>query len=316
MIPTLQDLREAHSRIKPYIHHTPVMTCQYINEQAGCNIFFKCENFQKVGAFKARGGFNAVLSLSDEEKAKGVTAHSSGNHAQAVAIAAQITGVKARIVMPNNAPKVKKAAVKGYGAEVIECEPTLEAREGTVQKIIDETGATLIHPFNDYHIIAGQGTSAIELIEEIDDLDYIFAPIGGGGLISGSALAAKYLAPKTKVIGAEPKEADDAYRSFKAGKILPHESPPKTIADGLLTTLGEKTFEIILKEVDDILTVNEEQIIAAMRMIWERMKIIIEPSCAVPLAALLANKDRFKNSNIGLILSGGNVDLEKLPFGK
>lgn len=314
MIPDIKLLQEAHTRIKPYIHNTPVLSAQYINNLSNAEVYFKCENFQKVGAFKARGGFNAILSLSDEEKRKGVTAHSSGNHAQAVALAAKTMGIPAYIVMPRNAPSVKKAAVKEYGAEVIECEPTLEAREATVEEIIEEKGAILIHPFNDYRIVAGQATAAMELIEQCEDLDYIFTPIGGGGLISGTSLAAKYLSPNTKVIGSEPEEADDAYRSFKAGKILPHNHPPQTIADGLLTTLGDKTFEIISQEVHDILLVNEKEIVAAMKLIWERMKIIVEPSCAVPLAALLRNKGQFKGKKIGIILSGGNVDLKRLPF--
>ncbi|MEP2773121.1 MAG: threonine/serine dehydratase [Fulvivirga sp.] len=314
MIPTLQDFKAAHERIKPYIHNTPVLSSQQLNTLTGCEVYFKCENLQKVGAFKARGGFNALLSLSEDERKKGVTAHSSGNHAQAVALAAKTLGVKAYIVMPSTAPKVKKDAVIGYGAEVIECEPTLEARESTVDQIINEKGAVLIHPFNDYNIIAGQGTAAIELLESQPDLDYIFTPIGGGGLVSGSALVAKYLSPNTKVIGAEPEEADDAFRSFKAGKILPHETPPKTIADGLLTTLSDKTFEIIMQEVEDVLVVNEEEIVAAMQLMWERMKIVTEPSGAVPFASLIRNKERFQGKRIGIIISGGNVDLGKLPF--
>lgn len=311
---TLQDFKAAHERIKPYIHKTPVLSSQQLNTLTGCEVYFKCENLQKVGAFKARGGFNALLSLSENERKKGVTAHSSGNHAQAVALAAKTLGVKAYIVMPSTAPKVKKDAVLGYGAEVIECEPTLEARESTVDQIVKDKGAILIHPFNDYNIIAGQGTAAIELLESQPDLDYIFTPIGGGGLVSGSALVAKYLSPKTKVIGSEPEEADDAFRSFKAGKILPHETPPKTIADGLLTTLGEKTFEIIKQEVEDVLVVNEREIVAAMQLMWERMKIVTEPSGAVPFAALIRNKERYHGKRIGIIISGGNVDLGKLPF--
>lgn len=311
---TLQDFKAAHERIKPYIHNTPVLSSQQLNTLTGCEVYFKCENLQKVGAFKARGGFNALLSLSENERKKGVTAHSSGNHAQAVALAAKTLGLKAYIVMPSTAPKVKKDAVLGYGAEVIECEPTLEARESTVDQIIKEKGAVLIHPFNDYNIIAGQGTAAIELLESQPALDYIFTPIGGGGLVSGSALVAKYLSPKTKVIGSEPEEADDAFRSFKAGKILPHETPPKTIADGLLTTLSDKTFEIIMQEVEDVLVVNEEEIVAAMQLMWERMKIVTEPSGAVPFASLIRNKERFQGKRIGIIISGGNVDLGKLPF--
>lgn len=314
MIPDLATLKAAHERIKNYIHKTPVLTSSFINEAAGASLFFKCENFQKVGAFKARGGYNAILSLSKEDQAKGVTAHSSGNHAQAVAIAAQTLNIPSYIVMPSNAPKVKKAAVEGYGAKVITCEPTLEARENNVRKVVEDKGAVLIHPFNDYSIIAGQATSAMELIGEIDSLDYILTPIGGGGLASGTALAVKYLSPTTKVIGCEPEEADDAYRSFREGKLLLHKRPPKTMADGLLTTLGDKTFDIIQNELADILVVNEREIADAMKIIWQRMKIIIEPSSAVPLAALIRNKELFANKKVGLIISGGNVDLENLPF--
>jgi len=314
MIPTLKDLQAAHNRIRPHIHETPVLTSKFIDDLVGCKVYFKCENFQKVGAFKARGGYNAILSLSDEECKKGVTAHSSGNHAQAVAIASRTRGIDAYIVMPKTAPKVKVDAVKGYGAEVIMCEPTLEARESTVEKIIAEKGANLIHPFDDYRIIAGQSTATLELLDQAPKLDYIMAPIGGGGLISGACLATKYLSPTTKVIGSEPEEADDAYRSLKKGVILPHDKPPKTVADGLLTTLGVKTFNIIKEEVDQIWTVSEAEIIEAMKIVWQRMKIIIEPSCAVPLAALIKNKNKMEGSSIGLILTGGNVDLDKLPF--
>ncbi|MTI19550.1 threonine/serine dehydratase [Fulvivirga sp. RKSG066] len=314
MVPTLQTLREAHDRIRPYIHNTPVLTSTYINSLSEASIYFKCENFQRIGAFKARGGFNALLSLGKDRLTQGVTAHSSGNHAQAVAVAAQTLGVPAYIVMPKTAPKVKQAAVAGYGAEIILCEPTLEARESTVAQIVEEKGAILIHPFNDYSIIAGQGTAAIELLEEVYQLDYILTPIGGGGLTAGSSLAAKYLSPTTKIVGCEPEKADDAYRSLRSGELKAHKSPPKTTADGLLTTLGDKTFGIIKDNVGDILLVNESEIIQAMRLIWERMKIIIEPSCAVPFAALLRNKDLFKGKKVGIILSGGNVDLGKLPF--
>jgi len=314
MAPNLKELKEAHNRIKPYIHKTPVLTSSYIDDLVGAKIFFKCENFQKVGAFKARGGFNAILSLNDQEKSKGVTAHSSGNHAQAVALASKSQGIAAFIVMPKTAPKVKVEAVKDYGAEVIFCEPTLEAREKTVENIIAERGATLIHPFDDYRIISGQSTATLELLEQTNKLDYIMAPIGGGGLISGACLACKYLSPSTKIIGSEPTEADDAYRSVNEGKILPHDKPPRTVADGLLTTLGKKTFEIINDEVNQIWVVSEEEIINAMKIIWQRMKIIIEPSCAVPLAGLIKNKDQVQGSSIGVILTGGNVDLDKLPF--
>ncbi len=308
MEPNLNDIQIAHERIKPYIHRTPVLTSMSINELAGCEIFFKCENFQKIGAFKARGGMNAVLSLTQAEQQKGITTHSSGNHAQAIALAAKTVGTKAYIVMPSNAPIIKKNGVLALGGEVIECEPTLEARESTVQKIIDEKGATFVHPFDNYAVIAGQATAAKELIEEIPDLHVVMAPVGGGGLLSGTALITHYLLPNAEVIAGEPEGAADAILSFHSDKI---EKAPfiKTIADGLLTTLGDKTFKIIKKHVKDIITVSDDEIIAAMRLIWERLKIVIEPSCAVPFAALLKQKDRFKGQKVGIILTGGNVDL-------
>lgn len=305
-----QTIEQAHERIKSYIHHTPVLTSQSIDDEAGCSVFFKCENFQKVGAFKARGAMNAALSLSPEQLSKGLATHSSGNHAQALARAAKILGVKSYIVMPRTAPDIKKRGVKGYGGEIFECEPTLQAREATLAEVIKKTGATEIHPFNNYEVIAGQATAAKELFERIKDLDVIMAPVGGGGLLSGTALAAKYFSPKTKVIAGEPAGSDDAYRSMQSGKI--EQAQSQTIADGLLTTLGDKTFPIIRELVSEVITVTDEQIIAAMRMVWERMKIIIEPSCAVPLAALLKEKKRFKGKRVGIILSGGNVDLEKV----
>ncbi|MDF7817332.1 pyridoxal-phosphate dependent enzyme [Runella sp. MFBS21] len=313
MIPTLSVISAAHERIRPYIHQTPVLTCQTINRLSGAEIYFKCENFQKIGAFKARGGVNAVLSLSEEELTNGVTTHSSGNHAQAIAYAAGLVGTKAYIVMPRTAPQVKKDAVRGYGAEVIECEPTLEARESTVAQVIAEHGATMIHPFNDYRVIAGQATATKELIEEKGNFDVIMAPVGGGGLLSGTALSAHYLCPKAEVIAGEPEGAADAVLSIKTGNI---EKAPfiNTIADGLLTNLGDKTLEIIRVHVKDILLVSDPEIIEAMRLIWERMKIVIEPSCAVPFAALLRNKERFTGKKVGIILTGGNVDLGKLPF--
>jgi threonine dehydratase len=312
-IPTLEDIKTVHARIKPFIHQTPVLSSQSINELAGCEIYFKCENFQKIGAFKARGGMNAVLSLSKAEQQKGITTHSSGNHAQAIALAAKTVGTKAYIVMPNNAPIIKKNGVKALGGEIIECEPTLEARESTVQQVIERTGATFIHPFNNYDVIAGQATATVELIAEIPHLQVIMAPVGGGGLLSGTALATHYLLPNTEVIAGEPEGAADAILSFKSGKI---EKAPyiKTIADGLMTNLGDKTLEIIRMYVKDIITVSDEEIISAMRLIWERLKIVIEPSCAVPFAALLKQKDRFAEKKVGIILTGGNVDLGKLPF--
>ena len=312
-IPNLQDIQNAHERIKPFIHHTPVLSSQSINELAGCEIYFKCENFQKIGAFKARGGMNAVLSLSKEEQEKGITTHSSGNHAQAIALAAKTVGTKAYIVMPNNAPEIKKKGVLALGGEIIECEPTLEARESTVLQVIKRTGATFVHPFNNYDVIAGQATATVELIAEIPNLQVVVAPVGGGGLLSGTALATHYLLPYAEVIAGEPEGAADAVLSFKSGKI---EKAPyiKTIADGLMTSLGDKTLEIIRMYVKDIITVSDDEIIAAMRLIWERLKIVIEPSCAVPFAALLKQKERFSGRKVGIILTGGNVDLGKLPF--
>lgn len=313
MIPTLSVISAAHERIRPYIHHTPALTCQTLNQISGAEVVFKCENFQKIGAFKARGGVNAVLSLTPEELKNGVTTHSSGNHAQAIAYAAGLVGAKAYIVMPRTAPQVKKDAVRGYGAEVIECEPTLDARETTVAQVIAEHGATMIHPFNDYRVIAGQATATKELIEDCGPFDVMMAPVGGGGLLSGTALSTHYLCPTAEVIAGEPEGAADAVLSFKTGNI---EKAPyiNTIADGLLTSLGDKTLEIIRVHVKDILTVSDPEIIAAMRLIWERMKIVIEPSCAVPFAALLKNKEQFVGKKVGIILTGGNVDLGKLPF--
>jgi threonine dehydratase len=310
MIPDKQTIIEAHERIKTYISHTPVMSSQSVNERAGCQVFFKCENFQKVGAFKSRGAMNAALSLSPEQRAKGIATHSSGNHAQAIARAAKILGIKSYIVMPRTAPEIKKQGVRGYGGEIFECEPTLQAREATLAEVIKKTGATEIHPFNNYEVIAGQATAAKELFEEVGQLDVVMAPVGGGGLLSGTALAAKYFSPETMVIAGEPSGSDDAYRSMKSGRI--EQAQSKTIADGLLTTLGDKTFPIIHQNVSEIITVTDDEIIDAMRLVWERMKIIIEPSCAVPLAGLLKEKEKFKGKRVGIILSGGNVDLEKV----
>ncbi|MEO9887143.1 MAG: pyridoxal-phosphate dependent enzyme [Balneola sp.] len=312
-IPTISDIKEAHQVIDPYAHRTPVLSSNKVNSRTNASIFFKCENFQKVGAFKFRGACNAVLTLSDSEAEQGVATHSSGNHAQALALAAKIRGIKAYVVMPENAPKVKVEAVKNYGAEVTFCEASLDAREGTLQKVVERTGATIIHPYNDSRIVAGQGTAAIELMEECPFLDIIMTPIGGGGLLSGTALAVKSINPDIEVIGTEPKEADDAYRSFKEGKLIPAYST-NTIADGLRTSLGELPFQIIQKHVDDILTVDEESIISAMRFIWERMNMIIEPSCAVPVAAVFNNHKRFVGKKIGIIITGGNVDLDNLPW--
>ncbi len=312
-LPTFKDVQNAHEIVKKYAHHTPVLTSSSINKIIGGNLFFKCENFQKVGAFKFRGACNAVFSLTDEEAQKGVATHSSGNHAAALALAAKIRGIAAHIVMPSNSPEIKKKAVAGYGAKITFCEPTLQARENTLAQIVAETGATEIHPYNNFNVIAGQGTAAKELIEDFGEFDIIIAPVGGGGLLSGTALSTKFLLPGCNVIAAEPAGADDAFRSFREKKIIPSVNP-KTIADGLLTSLGERNFAIIMENVDDIVTVSEEKIVEAMRMIWERMKIIIEPSSAVPLAAILEGKIEIQNKKVGIILSGGNLDLGKLPF--
>jgi threonine dehydratase len=307
---TKEQIEQAHERIKPFIHKTPVLTCNTINQLAGAELFFKCENFQKIGAFKIRGGMNAVLTLSIEKAANGIATHSSGNHAQAIAYAARQVKTKAYIVMPNNSPGVKVNAVKGYGAEVTFCEPNQQAREETLQAIVDRTGAEFIHPYNDERVITGQATCAKELLEEIPSLDYLLAPVGGGGLLSGTLLSVHYFSPATKVYAGEPEGAADAVLSLKSGKI---ESAPyiNTIADGLLTKLGDKTFPIIQQYVTDILTVSDEEIISTLRLVYERMKIIVEPSCVVPLAALLKNKELFAGKRAGIILSGGNVDLKK-----
>ncbi|RZS95733.1 pyridoxal-phosphate dependent enzyme [Cecembia calidifontis] len=311
--PSLDDIKAAHQRIQPFIHRTPIMNSEAINQIAGCEIYFKCENFQKVGAFKARGAANAVVKLTDKQKKNGVATHSSGNHAAALARAATVAGIKSYIVMPSNAPEIKKKAVKGYGGEIIECEPNLQARETTLQEVVDRTGATFIPPYDYMDVIEGQATCALEMWEEGIAFDTIMAPVGGGGLLGGTALTTKYISPQTQVIAGEPAGADDAYRSFHAKQLIPMVGP-KTIADGLLTSLGNINFAIIMDYVDDILTVTDEEIIDAMRLIYERMKIVIEPSCAVPLAALLKHKERFKGQKVGIILSGGNVDLGKLPF--
>jgi len=307
---TKEQIEQAHERIKPFIHKTPVLTSSYLNQLSGAELFFKCENFQKIGAFKIRGGMNAVLSLPKDKLANGIATHSSGNHAQAIAYAARQIGTKAYIVMPNTSPKVKVEAVKGYGAEITFCEPNQQARETALQTIVDRTGAEFIHPYNDERVITGQATCAKELLEEIPALDFILAPVGGGGLLSGTLLSAHYFSPSTKVYAGEPEGAADAVLSIKSGQI---EAAPyiNTIADGLLIKLGDKTFPIILQYVTDIFTVTDKEIIAALQLVYERMKIIVEPSCVVPLAALLKNKEIFAGKKAGIILSGGNVDLKK-----
>jgi threonine dehydratase len=311
--PTVQDIKAAAERIKPYILRTPVMTSESINREVESEVFFKCENFQKVGAFKIRGAANAVFSLSDEECRKGVATHSSGNHAAALTYAASLRGIPAFIVMPNNAPSVKRAAVERYGAKIYFCEPTAKARQETLEQVVRQTGATVVHPYNDYRVIAGQGTAALELLEEVPDLDVVLAPVSGGGLLSGTAILVKGISPRTLVMGTEPEGADDAFRSFKEGRIVVCEHP-QTIADGLRMFLGDKTFPIIQKHVNGIITVSEEGIIRGMKMVWERMKVVIEPSSAVPVAALLEKKADFAGKRIGVILTGGNVDLDRLPW--
>jgi threonine dehydratase len=311
--PELSDIQLAHSRISHFIHKTPVMSSRLLNELFNCELFFKCENFQKVGAFKFRGATNAVISLTAEEKKQGVVTHSSGNHAAALALAARMNGVKAYIVMPDNAPVVKKNAVAGYGAEITFCKSTLQSREEATLTIMEKTGATLVHPYDNFTVICGQGTAALELLQEMDDLEIVIAPIGGGGLMSGTSTCVKGINKDIQVFGAEPHNADDAYKSFYSGNIVPSVNPI-TVADGLLTSLSELTFYIIRKNVDKILTAKEESIIDCMLLVWERMKIIIEPSSATVLAIIKENPDFFRNKKIGLIISGGNVDFRKLPF--
>jgi len=307
------ELLKTQERIKPFIHNTPILSSTLINEIAQTQIVFKCENFQKMGAFKMRGAANAILSLTNQERERGVVTHSSGNFAQAVSLAAKKLGVKAYIVMPENAPQVKKDAVRSYDGQIIECESTPEAREATANRIKAEKGASFLHPSNQDEVIFGNSTAAMELLNEHPNLDVILVPVGGGGLIAGTALAVNYFSTGCKVIGAEPFEADDAYRSLKSGKIEFNETCT-TIADGLRTHLGNRNFPIIQKYVDKIIRVEEDDIVSAMKLIWERMKIIIEPSCALPLAAVLKNKQEFKNKKLGIILSGGNVDVNNLPF--
>ena len=312
-IPAATDVQKAYNLIKPFVHQTPILTCNSINQICGVELFFKCENFQKVGAFKYRGATNAVLSLSDEQKKNGVATHSSGNHAAALALAAKKNNVVAHIVMPDNAPEIKKKAVAGYGAQITFCEPTLKARESTLLEVIAKTGATMVHPYNQWEVICGQGTASLELMHQTEGIDTIITPVGGGGLLAGTATYIKDIFPSVKVIAAEPLMADDAYRSFYKGELIPVVNP-NTIADGLRTSLGTLNFNIIKNKVDNIYTVSEDSIINAMRLIWERMKIIIEPSSAVPLGAIIENKEIFKNKKVALIISGGNVDLTSLPF--
>lgn len=312
-IPTYDDVQTAHERIKPYIHRTPILTSTYFNERTGAELFFKCENFQKAGAFKVRGACNAVFGLDDAQAAKGVATHSSGNHGLSLSYAAGRRGIKATVVMPRTAPEAKKEAVRGYGGTVVECEPSTTSREAVFAEVVAETGADFVHPYNDPRVIAGQGTCSKEMIEELGTLDALVAPIGGGGMISGSCLTLSNISPDTKIYAAEPKNADDAYRSFKAGHIIADDAPV-TVADGLKVPLKERTWHFVSNFVTDIFTATEEEIIDAMYLTWQRMKIVMEPSCAVPLAIILKNPDVFAGKKVGVVITGGNVDLKKLPW--
>ena len=307
------DIQSAHQRISNFIHNTPILTCENINLDSDANLFFKCDNFQKTGSFKIRGATNTILQLSKEQLTNGVITTSSGNHGAAVASAAKKLGANVKVVMPDNTPKVKVDNVQRFGGEIIFCDPNIKSRENTLNRIVKEDGSTIVHPYNDEKIIAGQGTAAKELLEKIPDLDIIIAPVSGGGLLAGTLLAAKAINSNIKVYGAEPKNADDTYQSIKRKKIVPNKTTD-TIADGLRAQVGTITFPIIQKHVDGIILVSEEMIVQSMRMVWQRLKIIIEPSCSIVLAAILTNKKQFYNKRIGLILTGGNVDLDTLPW--
>jgi threonine dehydratase len=312
-IPSFADMLIAHERIKPHIHRTAILTSRVINELSGAELFFKCENFQKAGAFKARGASNAVFGLNDAQTAKGVATHSSGNHGTCLSYAAGRRGIPCTVVMPRTAPQAKKDAVRGYGGKVVECEPSTSSREAVFAEVVAETGAEFVHPYNDPRVIAGQATCAKELVEQVDHLDAVIAPIGGGGMVSGTCLTLSNLAPKIKIYAAEPEQADDAYRSFKAGHIIADDAPD-TVADGLKVPLKDLTWHFVSKHVTDIFTASEQEIVDAMKLIWKRMKIIMEPSSAVPLATILKNRDVFAGRRVGMIITGGNVDLDKLPW--
>ncbi|PUB14970.1 threonine dehydratase [Yoonia sediminilitoris] len=312
-IPTYDDMLAAHERIKPYIHRTPVLTSSYLNSLTGAELFFKCENFQKAGAFKVRGASNAVFGLSEEEAKNGVCTHSSGNHALSLSYAAGRRGIPCNVVMPRTAPQAKKDAVRGYGGTITECEPSTTSREEVFASVQARTGGNFVHPYNDPRVIAGQGTCSRELMEQTDGLDMVIAPIGGGGMISGTCLTLSHMAPEVQIIAAEPEQADDAYRSFKAGHIIADDAP-NTVADGLKVPLKDLTWHFVSNHVTDILTASEQEIIDAMKLTWQRMKIVIEASCAVPLATIIKNKDRFAGKRVGVIITGGNVDLDKLPW--
>ncbi|WP_297776531.1 beta-hydroxyaspartate dehydratase BhcB [uncultured Roseovarius sp.] len=310
---TIDDMRAAHERIKPYIHRTPVLTSSFLNDLTGAELFFKCENFQKAGAFKVRGASNAVFGLTDEMAKMGVATHSSGNHALSLSYAAGRRGIPCHVVMPRTAPQAKKDAVRGYGGIITECEPSTTSREEVFAKVQAETGAEFVHPYNDLRVIAGQATCSAELLEQVDGLDAVIAPIGGGGMVSGTCLTLSNLAPHVKIYAAEPEQADDAYRSFKAGHIIADDAP-ETVADGLKVPLKENTWHFVSHNVTDILTASEEEIIDAMKLTWKRMKIVIEASCAVPLATILKNREVFAGKRVGVIITGGNVDLDTLPW--
>ena len=312
-IPTYQDVLAAHERVKPWIHRTPILTSRFLNELTGCELFFKCENLQKAGAFKVRGACNAVFGLSDAKAAKGVATHSSGNHALSLSYAAGRRGIPCQVVMPRTAPQAKKDAVRGYGGVITECEPSTSSREEVFARVQAETGADFVHPYNDPRVIAGQGTCSKEIIEDLGELDAVVAPIGGGGMISGTCLTLSNIAPRTRIYAAEPEAADDAYQSFKQGRIVAYDAP-ETVADGLKVPLKERTWHFVSRYVTDVLTASEQEIVDAMRLTWARLKIVMEPSSAVPLATILKNRDTFAGQRVGVIITGGNVDLDKLPW--
>ena len=312
-IPTLQDMLDAHERIKPYIRQTPIRTSDYLNELTGAELFFKCENFQEPGAFKVRGACNAVFGLTEEQAEKGVATHSSGNHASCLSYAAMLRGIPCNVVMPRTAPQAKKDTVRRYGGQITECEPSTTSREETFAKVQAETGGDFVHPYNDPRVIAGQGTCAKEMIEQVEGLEAVIAPIGGGGMVSGTCLTLSNLAPDIKIYAAEPEQADDAYRSFKAGYIIADDAP-KTIADGLLVPLKDNTWHFVKDHVTDILTASDAEIIDAMKLIWKYLRIVMEPSSAVPFATILKNPEVFKGKRVGVIITGGNIDLDKLPW--
>ncbi len=315
MVPEFEDMLAAHERIKPYIHRTPVLTSEFMNKLSGAELFFKCENFQKAGAFKVRGACNAVFGLSEEDAARGVATHSSGNHALSLSYAAGRRGIPCHVVMPRTAPQAKKDAVRGYGGIITECEPSTSSREEVFARVEAETGAEFVHPYNDPRVIAGQGTCSREFMEQVEGLDAVVAPIGGGGMISGTCLTLSNIAPHVEIYAAEPEQADDAYRSFKAGHIIADDAP-NTVADGLKVPLKDLTWHFVSNHVTDILTATEQEIIDAMKLTWARMKIVIEPSCAVPLAVILKYPEVFRGKRVGVIVTGGNVDLDKLPWMK